>query len=330
MFRLPDAWVWDFWVVDDGERYHLFFLYASRALPEVDMRHRRASVGHAVSTDLMSWDRVVDTLVRSDPPAFDDVATWTGSVVRGDDGTWFMFYTGITAPLPETSHQSIGYATSPDLMTWTKQGPLLEADPRWYEKYDPAKWHEEAFRDPWVFRDPAGQGWHMFITARGTKGSRNDRGVVGHATSPDLRQWTLGPPLSQPGDGFGQLEVMQTAVLDGQPLLLFSCMSGDMGESRARESTGGIWAAPAESVLGPFDLAHAQQLTDRDRYVGRLVRRLDSDEWAFLCFHHDAADGDFVGEIADPLRASWAKGRLVLNRLRLGTCDSHPEGARLR
>ena len=32
MFKLPEAWVWDFWLVDDGEQYHLFFLYASRAL----------------------------------------------------------------------------------------------------------------------------------------------------------------------------------------------------------------------------------------------------------------------------------------------------------
>ena len=32
MFSLPEAWVWDFWFVDDGQKYHLFFLYASRAL----------------------------------------------------------------------------------------------------------------------------------------------------------------------------------------------------------------------------------------------------------------------------------------------------------
>ena len=29
---LPDHWMWDHWIVDDGERYHLFFLRASRAL----------------------------------------------------------------------------------------------------------------------------------------------------------------------------------------------------------------------------------------------------------------------------------------------------------
>ena len=137
MLRLPEAWVWDFWLVDDGERYHLFFLYASRALHDPDARHHRASVGHAISDDLTVWERVPDALVRSDPPAFDDLATWTGSVVRHPDGTWFMFYTGATLT-PGGNVQTIGYATSPDLITWRKNptDPVLTADPRWYEKLD--------------------------------------------------------------------------------------------------------------------------------------------------------------------------------------------------
>lgn len=94
MFVLPDSWVWDFWLADDGDRYHLFFLYASKALKDPDARHYRASIGHAVSDDLVNWTRVVDALVRGDAPAFDELATWTGSVVRGDDGLWRMFYTG--------------------------------------------------------------------------------------------------------------------------------------------------------------------------------------------------------------------------------------------
>ena len=96
MFSLPEAWVWDFWLVDDGQKYHLFFLYASRALGNPDHRHYRASVGHAISDDLTRWERVRDALVRSDAPAFDDLAIWTGSVVRHPDGTWIMFYTGAT------------------------------------------------------------------------------------------------------------------------------------------------------------------------------------------------------------------------------------------
>ena len=59
---LPDHWVWDFWGADDGARRHLFFLKAPRALGDPDLRHRNASVGHAVSDDLQTWSPVADAL----------------------------------------------------------------------------------------------------------------------------------------------------------------------------------------------------------------------------------------------------------------------------
>ena len=52
---------------------------------------------------------------------------------------------------------------------------------------------------------------------------RNDGGVVGHARSADMLTWELGPPLTAPGAGFGQLEVAQVWVVDGAPLLVFTC-----------------------------------------------------------------------------------------------------------
>jgi len=312
MFVLPDSWVWDFWFADDGEQHHLFFLYASRALHDPDARHHRASIGHAVSDDLVSWTRVADALVRSDGPAFDDLATWTGSVVRHPDGTWFLFYTGATLT-PTGNVQRIGYATSSDLTTWHKaaDNPVLEADPRWYETLADGQWHDEAFRDPWVLPDPDGDGWHMLITARGRTGPADDRGVVGHAWSPDLRTWELRPPLSEPGQGFGQLEVTQVEVVDGVPVLLFSCMAGDMAADRAQGTTGGVWVAPAASVLGPFDVAAAQQVTDSTLYSGRLVRRRDG-QWVLLAFHHDGQDGRFVGSVSDPVPVRAADGLLVV------------------
>ncbi|QNK80777.1 glycoside hydrolase family 68 protein [Nakamurella sp. PAMC28650] len=314
MFALPESWVWDFWLADDGENYHLFFLYASRALPRPDDRHYRASIGHATSADLTNWDRVQDVMVRSDAPAFDDLATWTGSVVRHPDGTWFLFYTGVTLT-ERGNRQQIGYATSADLLHWRKSGsnPLLCADSRWYETLADGQWHDEAFRDPWVFADPDGNGWHMLITARANYGRADDRGVIGHARSPDLRTWVLGPPLTEPGQGFGQLEVTQVEIVDGRPVLLFSCLDSDVSKSRlATGTTGGVWWAGAQSLLGPFQIADAQQLTDRRRYSGRIIRNRDSDDWTFLAFDYDADDGGFVGTIADPQPIQWTGPTLAL------------------
>ena len=47
-----------------------------------------------------------------------------------------LLYTGATLT-PAGNVQRIGLATSPDLVTWTKQpGPIAGPDPRWYELLD--------------------------------------------------------------------------------------------------------------------------------------------------------------------------------------------------
>ncbi|MCI0157784.1 glycoside hydrolase family 68 protein [Leifsonia shinshuensis] len=314
MFFLPDSWVWDFWFADDGDRYHLFFLYASRALKDPEARHYRASIGHAVSDDLTDWTRIEDALVRSDAPAFDDLATWTGSTIRGADGRWRLFYTGSTrAPDGTKNIQSIGVATSPDLLSWTKSpaNPVLTADGRWYETLS-EQWHDEAFRDPWVFADPSGHGWHMLITARARTGADPfTRGVVGHATSPDLDRWRLQEPLTAPAPrGFGQLEVMQTEIVDGHAVLVFSCLAEHASLAR-RDRTGGIWAAPAESLVGPFDIDAAYPLTDDRLYSGRLIRQRDG-RWAMLAFELAGDDTPFIGSITDPMPVGWVDGRLIV------------------
>ena len=78
--RLPDKWVWDFWLARERDRHHVFFLQAPRSLGDAELRHRNASVGHAVSSDLRSWTVLPDAIRPGPAGAWDDVATWTGSV----------------------------------------------------------------------------------------------------------------------------------------------------------------------------------------------------------------------------------------------------------
>ena len=312
MLRLASSWVWDFWLADDGDRFHLFFLKASRALLDPERRHRRASVGHAVSDDLRSWTEVADALVADDAPAPDDLATWTGSVVQGPDGRWRMFYTGISRAEDGLVQRVLG-AVSDDLVTWQRTGVVCEADPRWYDQLDPDVWYDEAWRDPWVFRRPDG-GWQMLVTARAGDGEPFGRGVVGQATSPDLETWEVGAPLSSPGSGFGQLEVLQLAEVEGRGVLLFSCLGTQLPAARREAGeTGGIWAVNVEDPAGPYDLASAYLLHDPGLYVGRLVQDR-AGSWQLMAFHHEVAlesGGGFGGEITDPMPVSWgADGRL--------------------
>jgi hypothetical protein len=103
-------------------------------LPE--LRHANASVGHAVSRDLL----------------------YTGTSC-GDGGLV----------------QRIGLATSSDLVTWTKHpaNPVLEADRRWYELIDDTTWHDQAWRDPWLFRNRDDGTFHALVTARANDGPQN-------------------------------------------------------------------------------------------------------------------------------------------------------------
>jgi beta-fructofuranosidase len=300
MLRLEDHWVWDSWhVQDDYGVRHVFFLRASRALLDPDRRHHRASIGHAISNDLRSWRLVADALVPADGPSWDDLAIWTGSTMRGPDNRWYCFYTGVSLA-EQGLVQRIGLATSDDLLVWHRWGtdPLLEPDPQWYETLDLRYWHEQAWRDPWVYPDPAGDGWHMLITARSNSGPAGGRGVIGHARSPDLVTWTAQPPLTDVTH-FGHLEVPQVAVIDGQSLLLF-CTNAVMSEAATDER---IWTAPGPTVTGPWDLSKARAFPHPSLYAPRLVP--DVDGAPALIGFVDHVDGVFAGELTDPIRVRY-------------------------
>lgn len=305
MLNFDGFWVWDFWLADDGDQHHLFFLHAPTSLGDEARRHRAARIGHAVSDDLIDWVMQESPFSVGDPGAFDETATWTGSVVRGTDKVWRMFYTGarFLAGEPATANiESIGVATSTDLHNWAKQpGPVTTADPRWYETWGSSTWKEEAWRDPWVFADPAGDGFHMLVTARANHGEINDRGVVGHAHSADLRTWEVRPPLSAPGAGFEHVEVLQIVHVDGFWVLVFSCPAGATTPQRATEFPDvGTWAMVVDDPTGPFDLSTALPLTPENLYSGKLVQHRDG-HWALLAFHTTHTGDTFHSAISDPI-----------------------------
>lgn len=300
MLVVPDWWVWDFWLADDGEFFHLYFLQAPSSVA-ADDRHWNVCVGHARSRDLHDWEVVDTALTPSEGEAFDSLATWTGSVIQDDDGLWHMFYTGLTTS-DRGMVQRVGVATSPDLYIWTKHSsePLVVADPQWYETFA-LSGRAEAWRDPWVMRDPDGDGWHMFITASSAEGGLDQRGVIAHARSQDLRSWTVLEPVTATDSGFSQLEVPQVVTVGGKPLVLFSCLTTELGaDKRGAGDRGGVWAMRPEQLLGPYDPTAARQITDHSLYVGRVIQDR-SGEWVMLAFHNEGADGAFVGWISDPI-----------------------------
>lgn len=307
-FALDDHWVWDFWIADDGDLFHLYYLHAARALGNQHLRHRHARIGHATSPDLVTWTNHGVVLEPGGPGTFDETATWTGCVVPGPDGVWRMFYTGarFVSADADTNVQAIGVATSTDLHTWVKSpGPISRADPRWYETVADPCCQEEAWRDPWVFADPDGDGWHMLITARANAGDETDRGVIGHCMSADLETWNTQPPLSEPAAGFRHLEVPQVSTINGRNILVFSCDTAALaGARRIGGESGGIWTIEAASPVGPYDVAASTLIAADDLYSGRIVQDRSGD-WVMLAFENTTADGRFVGTLSDPLPVLW-------------------------
>lgn len=302
MLRLANSWIWDSWYVFDGERHHAFYLSAPKSLLDPELRHRNPTVGHAISDDLLNWEVVADAISPSVGPSFDSWTTWTGSVVRADDGTWWMYYTG-TSREDGGDIQRIGAATSKDLITWHKFSPeaLVSADPEHYEVLDYTSWHDQAWRDPWVFRGTDGT-WHMFVTARTNDEALDtrDRGTLGHASSPDMRTWLVQPPLISGASGFGQLEVFQVEEVDGKAVLLWCCGPNELSSASKEKfgGQGGMFSVVGESVLGPFDPNQAVRFDHPSIYAARIIKHLGS--WHMMGFRNEEG-GKFVGELTDPI-----------------------------
>jgi beta-fructofuranosidase len=305
--RLPDKWVWDFWLARHGPDYHLFFLQAPRAIGDAELRHWNVSIGHAVSQDLRNWEILPDALKPSTASnTWDNYTTWTGSVIQ-HAGLWYLFYTGCCREEGGLI-QRIGLATSMNLIDWQKHpnNPLLETDPRWYEVLDLNAWHEQAWRDPWVFKPSGSDIFHVFLTARAKSGPEDGRGVIAHAQSEDLIHWEVMPPVSEAGE-YGHLEVPQLVEINERSYLLFTVTREAFSKKRCNDAEQpqltGTYYLFANQPFGPFRFATQKALFADEigsTYAGKLVHH-SRGKWLFLYTRMFTPAGEFLGEIGDPL-----------------------------
>lgn len=308
VLALKDHFVWDSWYVRDGDTWHCYFLKAPRSIGDPELRHVNVSYGHATSSDLTNWEHLGETFRPSAVEAWDDYTTWTGSTIRGDDGLWHLYYTG-SRKSENGMIQRLGHATSTDLHNWErvgKDGFVLDLEgpnAHHYEVNHEGLWHDRAMRDPWVIKDPEGDGWLMYFTAR-TSGieEANDAGCVGFATSSDGYKWTLQPPVHV--GGYGQLEVPQVFEVSGQWYCLFCTADEHFSKHQASITAGGPVTGNhyliGDSPRGPWRIAPG--FLDGDvpcrRYAARIV---DTGEGLVILGFADRPDGvDFIGEIMDP------------------------------
>ncbi len=307
MLIIKDKWIWDFWIVKNVEIYHIFYLQAPKSLGDEKLRHHNATVGHATSKDLIHWEVLPDALHPSQPGSWDDLAIWTGSVIECEN-KWYMYFTGANKS-ENGLIQRIGLATSDDLINWTKhpENPILQADDNWYELLDLNSWHDQAWRDPYVYKDK--NKFYAFITARVNYGPPDGRGVIACAESYNLIDWKVKAPITEPGD-FGQLEVPQVVKKNNTYYLIFS--TSVETTSKERKKTHGINIVTGthcligDSIFGPYHYQSDEFLLGDSigsLYSGKIVEN-NEEEVSMMAFHNYTDKGDFLGYISNPFKVS--------------------------
>ncbi|ONI84852.1 hypothetical protein ALI22I_30700 [Saccharothrix sp. ALI-22-I] len=274
----PGSLLDGFTVLRRGAHYHL--VHAQRALDHGD-RAGFTSFGHAVSTDLVSWETRGPCFGVAGPGAFDSAAI-RGPHVFGLGVQTAMLYTGL-ADGRRTEGTGLAFTASGDGSGWLRVSadPVVRPDPRWYGVND--------WRDPFLV-DGDAERWAMVVGATG----RDSRaGVIGLAVSDDLVEWEVRPPLEPPGDldGLGGPVVERTP--DGWLLLAV------VGRPRRIEA----WAAP--ELGGPWE--PCGPIAPEGCHAPRLVRDADG---AMLLLHTVSRRGGSTdGVLAQPKVLDTTGGR---------------------
>jgi beta-fructofuranosidase len=158
-------------------------------------------------------------------------------------------------------------------------------------------------RDPWVMRDPDSTGWLMYFTARAPGiPEPNAGGAVGFATSPDLKTWTLRPPVFT--GGYGQLEVPQVFRHGDHWYCLF-CTSSHHWSAHTRAMNPetpvtGTHYLMADHPRGPWRIPAAPFLDGAEpcrRYAARIV---ETDTGMVIMGFADGGRDQFGGYTMNP------------------------------
>jgi len=209
---------------------------------------------HLVSDDLVHWEELPIALPLGNIGDPDGGDCWTGSVIE-HEGTFHIFYTGHNEAAERS--QTVCHATSPDLVTWTKDpaNPVLVPDPRYFGTAD--------FRDPYVFWNEAEQCFWMTITGREPDCPVPASGCLGLATSRDLVRWELQPPVWTPRQ-FWTPECSDLFPAGGRWYLLYStgvtCIAHAPGPR-------GPWQAPPDERLDEPRNYAIKRLFDGRRHI---------------------------------------------------------------
>lgn len=222
------------------------------------------------------------------PAPADGPRTWGArhahdpTVVRDDDGTYYMFSTDAVANSTEIP-AGVHVRSSPDLVEWTYRGTALDGVPSAASEWTGAKglWAPDVVRWPAEAGEPA---WHMYYSAS-TFGSRTSAIGLAVAASP-AGPWQDRGLVVKTLSGRDEQNAIDAAVTfdrNGDPWLTYGSFFGGIHTLRLDAETG---LALADGDLGT---CIARRHTDVDRAIeGAFVQYRAEDDRYVLFVSYDS------------------------------------------
>jgi Glycosyl hydrolases family 32 N-terminal domain len=224
-FQPEGMWIWDNWFVQEGARWHAFYLELPKA---VGLERRWTGndfykhVGHAISEDLVTWHDAGPALVALSG-TWNDRHIATGSIIK-HDSRWWMFFTG-----RGQKGDGVGLAVSDDLMTWkTEPQPLFpligggatESSAGFESPWEGQTQRWAGISDPFIYPGPVDGWFYLALCARVLGAPIEQSGCVALVRSRDLRAWESAGIVAWP-HCFERMETPQFWQREGRWYLSF-------------------------------------------------------------------------------------------------------------
>ena len=301
-YKPGDGWPGDFIPFCWQGEHHLFYLKDYR---DKEKHGEGTPWFHVGTRDFTHFIDYGEALARGGPPDSQDRWVFTGCVLEDKD-RFHIFYTGHNSRLREQGkpQQAVMHATSPDLVTWTKDTQCtLFADPARYEQHD--------WRDPFVFwNEEAGEYW-MLLAARLLEGPEDRRGCTALCASKDLRIWQVREPFWAPALYYTH-ECPDLFRIGDWWYLVYSTFTGTFATRYAMSRTlRGPWIIPKVDTFDAREFYAAKTASDgRRRFAfgwnARLADEKDHGSWCWggsLAVHEivQRPDGTLAFKLPDEI-----------------------------
>ncbi len=187
------------WYDSVSQRYGL--VYAGYALTSPNKTGYESvsnpHIGLAWSNDLVHWTKSPDNPLfgPSGKEGTPDETGTSGPLMWYENGTWYLFYFGLTESGYEKGNKTLNVALSTDMKHWKRYSgnPIIRPEGNGWRAY--AIWHPNIVKN--------GDTYYLFFNASGVvEGANEER--IGYATSKDLLHWKVDDKNSPIVSGSGE------------------------------------------------------------------------------------------------------------------------------